>query len=133
MDERPAHQVFEDAGVRFAYLFGSRAGGNARPDGDADIAFVARSPLGLLDEAALADRLAVALEVPSVDLVDLERAPLVLAGRVLTVGRTIFSADEPGRVEFEVRTRAEYFDFLPYQREHRDAYLRRVAAGHARA
>lgn len=132
MEQRAADQAFEDADVRFAYLFGSRAAGSARPDSDADIAFIARSPLGLLDEAALADRLAVALDVPSVDLVDLERAPLILAGRVLTEGRTIFSADEPGRVEFEVRTRAEYFDFLPYHREHRDAYLRRIAAGHAR-
>ena len=131
MDERGTYRAFEDADIRFAYLFGSRATGSARPDSDADIAFVARSPLDLLAEAALADRLAIALEVPAVDLVDLLRAPLLLTGRVLTEGRTIFSSDEPGRVEFEVRARAEYFDFLPYQREHRDACLRHIAAGHA--
>ncbi|MDN5917699.1 MAG: hypothetical protein L0I76_21815 [Pseudonocardia sp.] len=48
---------------------------------------------------------------------------------MLTEGRPIFSADEPGRVEFEVRSRSEYFDFLPTQRAHRDAFLRRAAAG----
>jgi len=50
-------------------------------------------------------------------------------GRVLEEGRLLYSADEPGRVAFEVRTRSEYFDFLPTQRAHRDQFLRRVAAG----
>jgi hypothetical protein len=40
----------------------------------------------------------------------------------------LYRGDEPARVEFEIRTRTEYFDFLPSQREHRDAYLRRLAA-----
>jgi hypothetical protein len=47
---------------------------------------------------------------------------------VLQEGRLLYSADEPGRVAFEVRTRSEYFDFLPTQRAHRDRFLRRVAA-----
>lgn len=121
-------QVLADAGVRFAYLFGSRATGRHRPDSDADIAIMPGAPLGLLAEAGLADRLAQALEVPAVDLVDLRRAPLVLRGRVLQEGRLLYSADEPGRVAFEVRTRSEYFDFLPTQRALRDQFLRRVAA-----
>lgn len=77
----------------------------------------------------MADRLAQALEVPAVDLVDLRRAPLVVRGRVLQEGRLLYSADEPARVAFEVRTRSEYFDFLPTQRALRDHFLRRVAAG----
>lgn len=117
------------AGVRFAYLYGSRATGGHRPDSDADIAVVLIRPLELLEEAILADRLAQAMGVPAVDLLDLERASLRMRGRVLTEGRPIFSTDEPGRVEFEVRTRSEYFDFLPTQLLHRDAFLRRVAAG----
>lgn len=74
------------AGVRFAYLFGSRATGTARPDSDADIAIVVHTPLDLLAESVLAERLAEALDVPAVDLVDLGRAPLRLVGRVLTEG-----------------------------------------------
>lgn len=85
-------------------------------------------PLDLIAEAALADQLGQALQVPAVDLVDLRRAPLGLRGRVLGEGRLLYSADEPGRVAFEVRTRSEYFDFLPTQRAHRDRFLRRVAA-----
>lgn len=116
------------AGVRFAYLFGSRATGRHRPTSDADIAIMPGQPLDLLAEAGLADQLAQALQVPAVDLVDLRRAPLHLRGRVLAEGRLLYSADEPARVAFEVRTRSEYFDFLPTQRAHRDRFLHRVAA-----
>ncbi len=51
-----------------------------------------------------------------------------LRGRVLEEGRLLYSADEPGRVAFEVRTRSEYFDFLSPQRAHRDHFLRRVVS-----
>jgi predicted nucleotidyltransferase len=120
--------VLATAGVRFAYLFGSRATGRSRPNSDADIAIMPGRPLDLLAEADLADRLAQALQVPTVDLVDLRRASLRMRGRVLEEGQRLYSADEPGRVAFEVRTRGEYFDFLPTQRAHRDRFLRRVAA-----
>jgi len=46
---------------------------------------------------------------------------------VLEEGRLLYSADEPDRVAFEVRTRSEYFSFLPTQRAHHDHFLRRVA------
>ncbi len=121
-------RVLAAAGVRFAYLLGSRATRQHRPTSDADIAIMPGQPLDLLAEASRADRLAQALQVPTVDLVDLQRAPLQLRGRVLTEGRLLYSADEPGRVAFEVRTRSEYFDFLPTYRAHRDRFLRRVAA-----
>jgi uncharacterized protein len=127
MSTSAVDRVLAAAGVRFAYLFGSRASGQHRPDSDADIAIMPVRALDLLAEVGLADRLAQALQVPAVDLVDLRRAPLGLRGRVLTEGRLLYSSDEPGRVAFEVRTRNEYFDFLPTQRAHRDSFLRRVA------
>jgi hypothetical protein len=102
--------------------------GRHRLTSDADVASMPGGPLDLLAESGLADLLAQALRVPTVDLVDLRRAPLRLRGRVLAEGRLLYSADEPGRVAFEVRTRSEYFDFLPTQRAHRDEFLRRVAA-----
>ncbi len=129
MSTSAVDRVLAEAGVRFAYLFGSRATRRHRPTSDADIAIMPAQPLDLLAEAGLVDRLAQALEVPAVDLVDLRRAPLVVRGRVLQEGRLLYSTDEPARVAFEVRTRSEYFDFLPTQRALRDHFLRRVAAG----
>ena len=127
MSSSAVDRVLATAGIRFAYLFGSRATGQHRPNRDADIAIMPGTPLDLLAEAAGADQLAQALQVPAVDLVDLRRAPLRVRGRVLEEGRLLYSSDEPGRVAFEVRTRSEYFDFLPTQRAHRDEFLRRVA------
>ena len=127
MSRSAVDRVLAAAGVQFAYLFGSRATGQHRSTSDADIAIMPGQPLDLLAEVGLADQLAQALQVPAVDLVDLRRAPLWLRGRVLEEGRLLYSADEPGRVAFEVRARSEYFDFLPTQRAHRDQFLRRVA------
>jgi len=113
MSTSAVDRMLAEGGVQFAYLFGSRATGQHHPTSNADIAVMPAQPLDLLAEAGLADRLAQALEVPAVDLVDLRRAPLVVRGRVLQEGRLLYSADEPSRVAFEVRTRSEYFDFLP--------------------
>lgn len=120
--------VLSAAGVRFAYLFGSRATGTHRPDSDADVAVLADRPLTLLQESGLAVELATALGVPAVDLVDLRTAPLRLLGRILADGVVLHGRHEPARVEFEVRTRSRYFDFLPMQRATQEAYVRRVAA-----
>jgi predicted nucleotidyltransferase len=119
--------VLRAAGIRFAYLFGSRATGANRPDSDADIAVMPIEPLGLLAESALSVDLARAFEVPSVDLVDLSRAPLALVGRILTDPILLLGHDQPDRIAFEVDTRARYFDFLPLLREHQQALLHRVA------
>lgn len=121
-------QVLARAGIRFAYLFGSRATGEANAGSDADIAAMATSELGLLERSRLTAGLAKALAVPDVDLVSLHRATLELRGRVVQEGRLIYSVDEPARVAFEVRTRSEYFDFLPTLRALQRSYLAHVAA-----
>ena len=120
-------RVFADFGIRFAYLFGSRAAGTAGAHSDADIAAMPGEDLGLLAQARLASRLAQALGAPDVDLVLLNCASLELRGRVVQTGRLIYSANEPARVAFEVRTRAEYFDFLPTLRALQLSYLAHVA------
>ena len=119
--------VLTRAGVAFAYLFGSRATGRHCAGSDADVGIKVERPLRLLEEVAQA--LASALDVPAVDLVDLDRAPLRLKGRIVQEGQLLFSADEPARVAFEVRTRSEYLDFRPTLDTHRRRFLQRVAAG----
>jgi uncharacterized protein len=99
-----------------AYLFGSYARGEQRPDSDVDIAVLLPSdaapaltgPLTLLrgDLERLLRR--------NVDLVDLRRAPVDLVHRVLRDGRLLAERDPAERVRFEVRARNEYFDLLPH-------------------
>jgi predicted nucleotidyltransferase len=126
-DNQTVEAILADAGIRFAYAFGSRVGGAARADSDADIAVMPAHDLGLLERERLAALLAKVLAVPAVDLVALDRAPLELRGQVVQDGELIYSADEPARVRFEVRTRSEYLDFLPTLRMLQRGYLARVA------
>jgi len=119
--------ILGDEGILFAYLFGSRASGTAHARSDADIAVMPSRPLGLLERERLVLGLVRALGVPDVDLIALDRAALEMRGRVVQEGRPIYSADEPPRVAFEVRTRSEYFDFVPTLRTLERSYLARVA------
>lgn len=125
---RQAAEVLAKADVAVAYLFGSRARGDHRETSDLDVAVLANRRLGLLEREQVAQALGDVFGVSRVDLVVLDEAALALRGQVLQEGRLLYSSDESRRVDFEVRTRSEYFDFLPTLSEHARAYLRHVAA-----
>ncbi|MCD6671533.1 MAG: nucleotidyltransferase domain-containing protein [Burkholderiaceae bacterium] len=111
-------------GVICAWLFGSVARGNARPDSDIDIAvLLERDPPPTLDASATAmgGDVEAATGLP-VDLVILNRAPVDLIHRVLRDGVLLVEHDRDARVRFEVKARNEFFDLKP----HLDRY-RRVA------
>ena len=127
MEQASIEMILGGEGIRFAYLFGSRAADTAHARSDADIAVMPPRPLGLLERERLVLGLVRALGVPDVDLIALDRASLELRGRVVQEGRPIYSADEPARVAFEVRTRSEYFDFVPTLLALERSYLARVA------
>lgn len=108
--------VFADEPVRFAYLFGSRARGEARPGSDVDVAALfgdeAAAATYLERTVVLAGRLAVQSGVGPIDgMVALNDAPLRLVGRILAHRVVLFSRDEPARVAFEVRMRSRALDF----------------------
>lgn len=126
-NEERAGKALREAGVVAAYVFGSRATGTHRGTSDLDVAVLVDRGLGLLERERLVARLADALGVPDVDLVILDEAPLELRGRVVQEGRLIFRDDDARRVDFEVRTRSEYFDFLPVLEAHTRRYIRQVA------
>ena len=102
--------------VVFAYLFGSRARGGARPDSDVDLGLYLDPPPprllgGPMDD--IAGELERSLGL-TVDLIDLHTAPVDLAHRILRDGQLLAERDRSRRIELEVRTRNEYFDFLPH-------------------
>jgi uncharacterized protein len=100
------------AGARFAYLHGSRARGQYRPDSDIDIAaYFGGQPPNAFD----------VLMPPQVDLLVLDHAPLELAGRIALGGKLLFEDDPVSRVRWEATTRKIYFDELPrITRAHRE-------------
>lgn len=117
-----------DPRVRFAYLYGSRARGDARPDSDVDLAVSLRPQGGLLDDARLHDQLAAALGRDDVDLLVLDDAPLWLQFRVVA-GRVLFSRDERERISFRERVEKAFLDFRPYYDSYLEAVRERARRG----
>jgi predicted nucleotidyltransferase len=111
------------AQVIAAYLYGSRARGENRPDSDLDLALLlAAPPLPKLRSVAreVEDLVERAERVP-VEAVVLNRAPVDLVHRVLRDGVIVLDRDRPARLRFEVQTRNEYFDLAPLRRLYRRA------------
>ncbi|HEY8432016.1 MAG TPA: nucleotidyltransferase domain-containing protein [Sandaracinaceae bacterium] len=102
--------------VAAAWVFGSVARGDARPDSDLDIAVLLSGGQGPGDARALY-ALAAELErfSPSgrVDLVVLGPQGPVFRHRVLAEGVLVHDGDPEERHEFEERTFREYLDWKP--------------------
>ncbi|MCG5542063.1 MULTISPECIES: type VII toxin-antitoxin system MntA family adenylyltransferase antitoxin [unclassified Halorhodospira] len=107
--------------IACAYLYGSRATGQARDDSDVDLAVLFRDPQEpalVCPAARLAQRLEQAIRSP-IDLVDIEQAPVDLVHRILRDGILLLDAIPERRIAFEVDARNRYFDLLPYLQEYR--------------
>jgi len=110
-----------DGSLVCAYLFGSRARGNARMDSDVDVAVLFEPPpprtlAGMrLDVAALIEE---CVRRP-VDLVVLNYAAPDLVHRVLRDGVILLDRDRKARIRLEVKLRNEYFDMQPIRARYR--------------
>jgi hypothetical protein len=120
VDEAAVVAALRGAGARFAFVHGSRATGEARPDSDLDVAawWGADAPAPWDVELP-----------PQVDLVVLDKAPLWLAGRIALHGRLLFDDDPPARVTWQADTRLIYLDELPTMQASQREWLEAVARG----
>lgn len=111
--ERLAERLQADPRVRIVFLFGSAADANAATVGDLDFGIVARPPLPAPELMALRAELTAEARTP-VDLVDLERASVVLRKEVADQGRCLYARAEDEALDFIVRARSRFWDFRPY-------------------
>ena len=96
------------SGARFALIFGSRARGTVGPNSDLDVAAWWPGDAPQPWE----------LDLPEgVDLVDVDRAPLELAGRIACEGVVLFDDSPNDRVRWVATTRKIWLD-------ERDRFLR---------
>ncbi len=115
-------------GLAAAWLFGSRARGDAGPRSDVDVAILLADCL----EPSTHDLLAIAelqadLEEElqcDVDVVVANGAPPDLLFRVLRDGVLLVDAHHGERIEFEVAARNAYWDLLPILDRYRRTLLR---------
>lgn len=116
----------------FAYLFGSRARGDERPDSDVDVAIYLDERLDADERFRLHLRIGADLERAvggQVDLIVLNDAPLRLAGRIITERSTVLGHDEPRRVRYEVDLFPQYVDFEHHARQLDRELLEAMAEG----
>ena len=100
-----------------AYLFGSTARGDDRPDSDVDVGVVMPRGVAVKDcHRLLADvstRLEAVTTPRDVDVVLLEERKPILAHNALRDGRLLVCHDEERRVDFESSTCVRAFDWRP--------------------
>ncbi len=119
--------------VLVAYLFGSQVLGRPGPLSDLDVAV-------LLSGAPTADECFEArlefigglmnlLHTNDVDVLVLNRAPLVLRYQVLRTGQVVYCRDRQAMVSFRVRTLNEYLDFKPVLDHHRKLFFKHILEG----
>jgi predicted nucleotidyltransferase len=117
------------ASVRFALLFGSRAGGKPRADSDWDLAVYLSDDLS--PEERFSERLRLAAELEDlgrIDLVVLNDAPPLLGQRALQ-GQRILVEDPVAYVRFFVRTEAAAGDERYWRQIYLEARKRRLEEG----
>lgn len=121
--EQELRSFFENADLDAVavYLFGSVAREQQRANSDVDVAVLfAVDPPSTLDHPSI--RLAADLERRldrRVQVIALNGAPVDLVHRVLRDGRLLVDRDPSRRIRFEVKTRNEYFDLLPFLERYR--------------
>ncbi|HYV43564.1 MAG TPA: nucleotidyltransferase domain-containing protein [Myxococcaceae bacterium] len=114
--------------VRLAVLFGSRAKGVARAESDWDVGLIVSAPV---------DWFAWMAELGSivggrVDLVDLARAPPLLAHRAATEGKVLLDRSGHEFASFASLALRKYWDTAKFRRMQEESLRRFVAARQGR-
>ena len=108
-----ARLLSADPRVVLVYLFGSAVDADQTSVRDVDLGVLAQPPLDADELLRLRADVVTAVGLP-IDLVSLDRAPIVLAHEVAEHGRCLFARTPELETEFVVRARARYWDFKPF-------------------
>jgi predicted nucleotidyltransferase len=121
--------LLERESVLFAYIYGSFLSEEFFRDIDLALYFDSTAFQGSYDMFTYCLTLSAECDLATsgvmFDLRPLNLAPLPFKFDVVTNGRIIYARDEECPVDFEVRTRSLYFDFLPHLR----FYFKRIVLG----
>lgn len=111
------------------YLFGSMAKGNATEKSDIDLGILLKEDFDFLADFDYKLRLMGKLRDitgKTVDIVFINRADPILQYQIRKYGKVIFESDRTKRIEYEVRARKNYFDFLPMHKKYMEKTMSRI-------
>jgi predicted nucleotidyltransferase len=111
-----AAALVSERAVRWAYLFGSAARGEAFADLDVAV-MLAPSERGAPTLGSVAARLEQAAGRKPVDVVDLASAAPALAGRIAREGRVLVDREPARRKLWEIEANRRALDIEPWLRE----------------
>lgn len=127
--EEKIKKTFEkDKNILFAYVFGSQVSGRANFESDIDVAVfldekrvkdVFKKRLHLIEE--LQAKLKKNTEVVILN----EIRSIFFKFVIIKEGMLVFEGDHSQRVDFELKTMQEYYDYQPFLKEYDKAYLKR--------
>jgi predicted nucleotidyltransferase len=108
-----ARALSADPRVELIYLFGSAVDPEQTVVRDVDLGVLTRPPLDADELLRIRADVVAAVGVP-IDLVSLNRVPVVLAHEVVQHGRCLFARTPELETDFVIRARARYWDFKPF-------------------
>jgi predicted nucleotidyltransferase len=115
--------------ICIVYLFGSVVKGKNRKNSDVDVGILFSEDMDIIERFGLKLEIACELEDllgTKVDIVDLNSAVPYFIHQVLLNKLVIFEANIHRRVEFEVKSRREYFDMLPFYKLYHSQAMERL-------
>lgn len=122
--------IFARHKVEFAYLFGSRATGNATPQSDYDIAVFLPD---VSKKSRFEKRVSLSSDISKLlgataDIVVLNDLHSTLLRHVIIdEGKLIYNKNEEKRLDFELHAMREYDEFSPFIKAYNEQYLKNAA------
>ncbi|HBO16479.1 MAG: putative nucleotidyltransferase [Candidatus Moranbacteria bacterium GW2011_GWE2_35_2-] len=122
-------KIFAKHKVVFAYLFGSQATGKAIKNSDIDIAIMLSKDIDAKKRFDI--RCKIISELSKIfkketEVVILNDTKSILFKFVIIKeGKLIYAKDHGEKLEFELKTMNDYYDFAPFIEKYNEAYLKR--------
>lgn len=112
-DKKELNLIAKKYKLNYLALFGSRAEGTSRRDSDFDIAYSSRSEIDYGQEVFLMERLAKALKVKKIDLVNMGQAGPLLMKEVADKGILIAEFTPNSFDNFQIYAFMQYVEAKP--------------------
>lgn len=122
------NKIFNENGVEFAYLFGSVAYKNSTLQSDIDLAVYLNDKA---DNDFFNNRLDLIKKTSQLfkrdsDIVILNTAPIFLKYVIIKEGKLIFNKNDSKRIDFELKSLNDYFDYMPTLKIYNERTLSKV-------